>query len=338
MPRKRARKQDHWLPPRVYRGRSAFEWHPKTGGAVRLCKLDASESDVWLAYRVALGEINIKSCQWLADLYFASAEFKGLATRTRTDYKAYWKRLGKTFGKVLAVSVKPEHVRKYMDLRGAESIAMANKEKKLLSIIMRYGYERGHIKDNPCDSVKNFKEVPRDKYITDEEYQAFYEHAEPILQVIMDLSYICAARGQDVRKITLSDIQKDGLFIQQGKTGKKQLKLWNPRLREAVARAKTIRETRLKIGSIFLVIAQGGAPYSESGLKSLWRRARAAYTKATKKDIDWTFHDIKAKAISDYEGDKQNFSGHKSRAMMERYNRSVDRVEVLDFPKKESEK
>jgi len=340
MPRKRARKEDHWLPPRVYRGRSAYEWHPKTGGAVRLCGLDASEADVWLMYRAALGEVSIKHCQWLADQYFSSAEFEGLAQRTQKDYKSYWKRLAKTFGKMLVASVRPEHVRQYMDLRGRQSVAMANKEKKLFSIVMRYGFERGHLKENPCEPVKNFKEKPRDKYISDAEYNDFYKHAEPMCQIMMEISYTCAARGQDVRKITMADIQKDGLLIVQAKTGKKQLKLWSKRLTAAINRAKQIRADRLKGSktSLYLLVTATGGPYTEYGMKSIWRRARAAYYAATEKNIDWTFHDIKAKAISDYQGDKQHFSGHKSRAMMERYNRSIDRVEVLDFPKKRASK
>ena len=48
----------------------------------------------------------------------------------------------------------------------------------------------------------------------------------------------------------------------------------------------------------------------------------------------FTFHDIKAKGISDYEqGDKQLFSGHKTRKAMEVYNRRIQEVAALD-PKK----
>ena len=37
------------------------------------------------------------------------------------------------------------------------------------------------------------------------------------------------------------------------------------------------------------------------------------------------------KGISDFEADKQSLSDHKSRLQMERYNRTPDRVEVVDF-------
>lgn len=334
-PRNRKKKSDQWMPPRVYRGKSAYEFHPKSGGAVRLCGLDASEAEVWTRYRLALGEIQAKTCQWLADKYFASHEFKQLSPRTRRDYANYWKRLRSVFGEQLADSVRPEHVRQYMDLRGDKSPAMANKEKKLFAILMRYGHERGVISANPCDTVKSFKERGRDRYVTDAEYTDLFQYADPALQVMMEISYTCAARGQDVRKIAMNDIQADGLYIEQAKTGKKQLKLWSKRLREAVNRAKELRRQRLKAtSSMFLIVTPSGGPYSADGLNSLWRRARYRRMEVTATDIDWTFHDIKAKSISDYEGDKQGFSGHRDRSMMERYNRSVDRVRALDTPRK----
>ena len=40
-------------------------------------------------------------------------------------------------------------------------------------------------------------------------------------------------------------------------------------------------------------------------------------------NIDFTFHDIKAKAISDYEGNKQEFSGHKTAAQVAIYDRKI---------------
>jgi len=42
---------------------------------------------------------------------------------------------------------------------------------------------------------------------------------------------------------------------------------------------------------------------------------------------------LKAKGISDYLGDKQHFSGHKTASMMETYNRTADVVDIID-PKK----
>ncbi|WP_444901313.1 hypothetical protein ACJJIG_17205 [Microbulbifer sp. SSSA007] len=42
------------------------------------------------------------------------------------------------------------------------------------------------------------------------------------------------------------------------------------------------------------------------------------------------FHDLKIKAASDFDGDVQKFTGHKTRSMAERYNRTADKVVSLD--------
>lgn len=75
------------------------------------------------------------------------------------------------------------------------------------------------------------------------------------------------------------------------------------------------------------MVTKNGTPYTADGLEATWQKQKY-------KGMDWTFHDLKAKGISDFEGDKQEFSGHKSRLINERYNRSPDKVEVIDFPVK----
>ena len=66
-----------------------------------------------------------------------------------------------------------------------------------------------------------------------------------------------------------------------------------------------------------------GGPYTADGFKDNWQ-------KRNYEGMDWTFHDLKAKGISDFEADKQSLSDHKSRLQMERYNRTPDRIEVID--------
>lgn len=52
--------------------------------------------------------------------------------------------------------------------------------------------------------------------------------------------------------------------------------------------------------------------------------------KHVKEGYDFTFHDLKAKGITDFEGDKQAFSGHKTCAQMETYNRGIDVVDIVN--------
>ncbi len=77
---------------------------------------------------------------------------------------------------------------------------------------------------NPCRGVSKFTEKPRDRYITDEEYLLVYKHAILAVRIVMEISYLCAARIRDVLSIEHKDIREQGIYIEQGKTGKKQEK------------------------------------------------------------------------------------------------------------------
>lgn len=94
------------------------------------------------------------------------------------------------------------------------------------------------MKGNPCKGVRKFSLKARDVYVTDEEYQAIYEEAAPALRVGMEISYLCAARVSDVLSLKWSQVSEEGIFIQQGKTGTKQIKVWTERLHNAIELAK----------------------------------------------------------------------------------------------------
>ena len=333
-------KADAWMPPRVYKGKSAFEWHPKGGGCVRLCSLETSRAQVWLAYELALEKRNAKPRVTVGDLaakYFASAGFCRRRPRTQADYQDCWRVLEKVFADHDALKIQPKHVRQYMDRRGASSEVRANREKAVLQNIFSWAFERGIVTLNPVIGVKSFPESAREKYIEDSEYEQFLALSSPLIQTFMELAYLTGARGQDVRKIMLSDLQDQGIYIRQQKTGKKQIKAWTPRLRAvvdtALARRELVQKSRSVI-SMYLIVSGTGQPYTESGLKSMWAKNKARIETEHKVKIDWTFHDIKAKAISDFDGDKQTFSGHKSRAQMESYNRKPEVVATLNPVKK----
>lgn len=149
------------------------------------------------------------------------------------------------FGNMRADDIKIEMVRIYMDKRGQRSMNQANQEFGGISRVFSWGYERGYVKGNPYKGVRKFSLKARDVYVTDEEYQAIYEETAPALRVGMEMSYLCAARVSDVLPLKWSKVSEEGIFIQQGKTGTKQIKVWTERLHNAIELAKTLdgRET-----------------------------------------------------------------------------------------------
>lgn len=335
----RARKDaDKWMPPRVYCGKSAFEFRPKGGGCIRLCPLSAPKSTVWRRYEQEVKRLEMVggSFSELVGEYMKAPQFKELAPRTQKDYQGYWLKIEPVFGKAKAAIIEPAHIRAYMDKKGQKSKTQANREKAFMSAVFRWGFERGKVTKNPCQGVKAFKENARVRYVTDAEYTLLHSIAPAHVQAAMEIAYLCAARKGDVLDIKKGQLQEEGIYIKQGKTGKAQIKQWTPRLRAAINLASKVKST---IDTMYVIHTKQGQRYTESGFDAAFRLAKIeAQKQSDKKElglkIDFTFHDLKAKGISDYEGDKQRFSGHKTASQVARYDRKINVVETLDTTKK----
>jgi len=327
MGRKRTNPADNWMPPRTCRGRSAFEFKPKNGGTIRLCGFDSSPAQVWAAYEALLNDKKDENIfEGLVSQFFDSGDFMELAKDTQKDYRKYSKKVLAVFGKMPPDNIRPEHVRKYMDKRGVKSRVQANREKTFMSRVFRWGYERGKVKTNPCKGVKKFKEEARTTYIFDEQYDALYSVAPTLVKVAMELSYLCVARQADVLSMKKMQLLETGIMIKQSKTGVAQIKAWAPRLRAAIALAETL-PIKAGMSSIFVLHQATGAGYTRDGFNSRWAKARQdAIEKFPELDFDFTFHDLKAKGVSDLEGslnEKQAISGHKSASQTARYDRKI---------------
>lgn len=334
MTRPRKNTADNWMPPRVYLKGPSYFFRPRNGGAIKLCSADKAQSFVWAEYEKLINENSTSyTVSKLIEEFFASSDYKDLSSSTRSDYRKNSKNMLLVFGKMDANRVEPKHVRAYMDKRGLSSRVQANREKAFFSRAYKWGYERGRVKGNPCKGIKQFTERARDKYITDAEYDMVYKYASPVIRVAMELSYLCAARKSDVLTMRWSQILDDGVFIQQGKTGVKQIKLWSPRLVKAIRAAEQLHDNKLRA---YIVVKADGYPYTVSGFDSAWQDLMKKAREQSGWPLDFTFHDIKAKAISDVGGsskDKQKISGHKTEAQVSTYDRSIKRVPAVDSVK-----
>lgn len=123
-----------------------------------------------------------------------------------------------------------------------------------------------------------------------------------------------------------SQLIDEGILIQQSKTGVAQIKGWGSRLRSAVNMA-TLLPLNSGMSSIFVVHQPSGAGYTRDGFNSRWMKAKKeAKEKYPELNFDFTFHDLKAKGISDLSGslyDKQAISGHKNASQTARYDRKI---------------
>jgi len=329
-PRKRSSGPD-WLPSRVYMGKSAFEYHPAKGGGIRLGKLDEPKEIILSKYNalIALIEEPTGSFSQLTREYFAGASYARKKPRTKKDYANHCVKVCKTFGNTNKHRIKPHHIRQYMDKRGVKSEVQANREHSFMSAVYSWAYQNGKVNINPCKGVSKFTEHHRERYIEHWEYNAVLAEAMDkwiLLAAAMEISYCCAARQSDVWDLERNQLRKEGIFIQQGKTGAKQIKLWNPRLKAAVDLALSVSKVT-SFKHLFCDV-KGNHP-AQGTLRNWYCKAKAeAQLKHNGEWVnDFTFHDIKAKSMSDYDsdydGNLQKFSGHKTEAQAQSYSRKI---------------
>lgn len=320
-----------WLPVRCYVGRKSYEYHPKGGGSIRLGSLETHKNIILANYEKAKLEHDAPTGAFslLVKEYFKSRNYKKLGARTRTDYVGYADKVLKVFGHTNRYRITPHHIRKYMDMRAESSETQANREHSFMSAVFSWAYENGKVKLNPCHGVRKFEEPGRDRYIEDFEYNATLDAARDdwvLAWAAMEVSYCCAARQGDVWNLTREQLKDPGVFIKQGKTGVKQIKEWNPRLRKAIDVA--LAHQKVKNMTYVFAYPDGTRP-SQRTMASWFVKAKNKAQEnlkacGIKMETDFTFHDIKAKAISDYEGeDKKFFSGHKTDSQVAVYDRKV---------------
>ncbi|MGX8939294.1 tyrosine-type recombinase/integrase [Symbiopectobacterium sp. Eva_TO] len=333
MGRKRKNIADNWLPPRVSRGKSAFEFRPRSGGTVRLCGFNATPAQVWSAYEAFNNNCSDSSIfEGLVERFFTSGDFTELASETQKDYRKYAQKVVAVFGKLNPDHIKPEHIRRYMDKRGLKSRTQANREKAFISRVFRFAYERGMVKGNPCKGVRQFKESARTRYITHAEYEAVYKMAPTLVKVAMELAYLCCARQADILSLKNSQLIREGILIQQSKTGVAQIKAWSPRLEQAIAMSKALPLNE-GMSSIYVLHQPSGTRYTRDGFNTRWLKTKQEAKKQFPElDLDFTFHDLKAKGVSDLDGglyEKQSISGHKNVDQTARYDRKIRIVPVV---------
>ncbi|WP_035886446.1 tyrosine-type recombinase/integrase [Kosakonia radicincitans] len=336
MGRPRKDPRDRHLPPRVIKNKYSYVWKPKgTKLSITLGKIrDTSISKLWMRYEEEKAKRHdVMTFEKLWGMFLASPAFTELAPRTQTDYNQHQKQLLAVFGKMRADDIKIEQVRIYMDKRGVSSKNQANQEVSSMSRVFGWGFERGYVKGNPCRGIRKFTLVDRDVYISDEDYLAIYENARTEVQVAMEIAYLCAAREGDVFDLKIPDLRAEGIFIEQNKTGKKQIKKWTPRLQAAVALASKHFANKSSEG--YVIPSPSGGRMNKKTFNTWWNNAKKAAAIKLGRNILGTFHDIKAKGISDYEGssrDKQLFSGHKTENQVLVYDRKVKITPSLDMP------
>lgn len=253
--------------------------------------------------------------------YYLHARAPELAVKTLEAYRVSQRKLCEAFGETRLNRLKPEDVTRY--LRSAKGKVSANRDKALLLAAYNWVNGEGWIDPvgyNPA-RVRRNPEKARRRYVTDAELEALLSASGPKLALLIELAYITGIRKSDLLRIRLADLQPDGLHVEQGKTGKRQVFAWTDGLRRITEAAKGLRRT---VGSLWLFPGdrRPGDHMTALALRAAWERAREA---AGLPDVRW--HDLRRKAGSDADkADASALLGHSDARVTERHYRAKPSV------------
>lgn len=203
-----------------------------------------------------------------------------LAPQTLEGYRRKKPALVTVFGSMSPDEIQPNQVAQFLELRKKQNKSVAgNREMALLSSAFSYAMRNGFCARNPCYGVRRNKEKPRSRYVTDDEFTAACERASEPLRRLMLFAYLTGWRQGDCIALDWESVSDEGISLTESKTGKKLRVSWSDELREIVGKGE---------GKVFL--NSRGRPWTSSGVQSAMQRLK----------VDWTFHDLRAKAESDH--------------------------------------
>lgn len=306
----RPRKKDRHLPPCVYQRHGSY-WLVRGG---KWTKLGRDLPSALQAYGKAYSRPN-GTMPALIDQAL-EARRKTLKPNTWAQYQICARRLSE-----MLVEYSPDQVtqRDVVQIRMSMAATpnMANRYLTVLRIVFDYALELQLVDTNPAIGVKRLAEAQRDRLLSLDEYKRIYEHADPRLQVIMDLCYLTGQRIGDVLGIRYADISEDGISFRQGKTGARLLVGWSPELRAVVDRAKALHGN---VRAFTLLHTRRGKAPSYKRIHEQWDAAVQASGVPNAH-----LHDLRAMSATAADAAGINATallGHTSPAMTRRYLRS----------------
>jgi site-specific recombinase XerD len=234
----------------------------------------------------------------------------------------------------------------------------ANHLLRYFRVLFGWGMRHGHCKTNPAQGTKQVRERKRHGMPALDVYEAVLSFARkrgavlahtkgsspPYLWPLLEIKYLCRMRSIEVVKLTDAHASEQGLYISRAKGSNDNIVKWTPRLKAAwdaalAVRAQTLarpsnkgRPIPIRPEQRFVFLSESGTPLTRAGLDNAWQDLihAAMDAEVIAREQRFTLHGLKHRGITDTKGkkaDKKEASGHKTEAMLERYDHEVAVVE-----------
>lgn len=235
------------------------------------------------------------------DAYESSAEFDGLAPRTKHDYRIHLRALSAKFG-TFPLTALPDPRTRGIFLAHRDEVARSGKRLAdyrfaTFARILAWAADRGMIAANPLKRPgRVYRSQRRDSVWAAEDEAKFRASAPAHLHLALSLALWTGQRLGDL--LALRWRQYDGAFItlEQGKTGARlRVPVLSPlkaELDSEMARQAAVAGGTLDTGS-HVLLTTAGTPWTGQGFQASWRKAVA---KAKVSGL--TFHDLRGTAVT----------------------------------------
>lgn len=329
----RKRKTRSHLPERVYWQNGAFRYQPppfrdEAGNIVKpsQIRLGKNEAEMWRAWH-DLGTAPPVAIRTMGQLFDSYAR-EVIPTRHPTsakDDQAALKWLRTVFSDSELGTIRQTDLYRYLRERKAKT--RANREMACLSNVFKHGIVLGIVDDNPTLGVSRNKEAPRERLPENWELEALMGVAGDMLRAYIPLKLLLGWRQGDMLNLRKDAIRKDGdgIYVKEGKRGKRRVLLWTQALRDAVAAAEAVPRP---VGSMYLFSTRDGQKYTSDGFRSIWSRAMRKAIDSKVLVESFHEHDIRATTATEAGERARELLDHSSQKTTEIYLRSKEPKKV----------
>lgn len=288
------------LPPGVHFKHGAYYFVARTEGRRKWINLGRDFSVALQRYAELAGATQHRATTIVVAMARHLAVMAGrLKEDTLAGYQQSARRLAPVFGHMALEDLRRDHIYKYLVMRG--NVA-ANRDRAFLSAVYTHLLNTGLFDGaNPCRGLQyRNPENPRQRYISDEEFEKLISALPRKLALMVLWSYLTGMRESNMLRMKVSDASAGGVTYtpvkgRKGKPVKPVLIEWTDELREVWKEAVGAR-----IGAVPLFPTRDGTQYSRDSFQSIWQRWQK---KVGIPDLRW--HDIRRKTGSDSASDAE---------------------------------
>lgn len=251
-----------------------------------------------------------------------------LAPRTQKDYTRHIVVLRREFGDRIADELRPRDFGPFLDVKKGKIQRV--RQLAVLSAAFSEAVSSWYlIERNVLRDVKRPRSQPRDRLVSDEEFEGVLAIAPKRMRLAMLLALLTGQRQGDILRFKWSDIREGALHLQQSKTGKRLAIEINTALKRVLGRCWQLPRGGSD-GCAYILPTRNGKPYTGEGFRATYQRVMRKW--AAQGGSRYRYHDLRALAATKCATPEiaMRLLGHSNISMtLKVYRRGIERVQAL---------